>query len=192
MIGKTISHYKIIEKLGEGGMGIVYIAEDSKLKRQVALKFLSPELTRDTEAKERFIHEARAASALQHTNICTIHAVDETEDGQLFICMDYYKGETLKKKIEQRPLKFEDTINIAVQIARGLAKAHEVGIVHRDIKPANIIITEDDEVKILDFGLAKLKGSLKLTKTSSTFGTLAYMAPEQIEGQATACQWSWG
>ena len=192
MIGKTISHYKIIEKLGEGGMGIVYIAEDSKLKRQVALKFQSPELTRDTEAKERFIHEARAASALQHTNICTIHAVDETEDGQLFICMDYYKGETLKKKIEQRPLKFEDTINIAVQIARGLAKAHEVGIVHRDIKPANIIITEDDEIKILDFGLAKLKGSLKLTKTSSTVGTLAYMAPEQIEGQATACQWSWG
>jgi serine/threonine protein kinase/Tol biopolymer transport system component len=183
MIGKTISHYKIIEKLGEGGMGIVYIAEDSKLKRNVALKFLPPELTRDAEAKERFVHEARAASALQHTNICTIHAIDETEDGQLFICMDHYKGETLKKKIEQRPLKLDDAINIATQIAQGLSKAHEAGIVHRDIKPANIIITEDDEVKILDFGLVKLTGFTKLTKPGSTLGTTYYMSPEQMRGE---------
>jgi serine/threonine-protein kinase len=183
MIGKTISHYKIIEKLGEGGMGIVYKAEDSKLKRNVALKFLPPELTRDTEAKERFVHEARAASALQHTNICTIHAIDETEDGQLFICMDYYKGETLKKKIDQRPLKLDDAINIATQIAQGLAKAHEAEIVHRDIKPANIIITEDDEVKILDFGLVKLTGFTKLTKPGSTLGTTWYMSPEQLRGE---------
>jgi serine/threonine-protein kinase len=183
MIGKTISHYKILEKLGEGGMGIVYKAEDSKLKRQVALKFLPPELTRDAEAKERFIHEARAASALQHNNICTIHAIDETEGGQLFICMDYYKGETLKKKIEQRPLKVDDAINITTQIARGLAKAHEAGIVHRDIKPANIIITEDDEVKILDFGLVKLTGFTKLTKPGSTLGTTWYMSPEQMRAE---------
>jgi serine/threonine protein kinase len=183
MIGKTISHYKIIEKLGEGGMGVVYKAEDSKLKRQVALKFLPPELTRDTEAKERFVHEARAASALQHTNICTIHAIDETEDGQLFICMDYYKGETLKKKIDQRPLKLDDAIKIAIQIAQGLAKAHEAGIVHRDIKPANIIITEDGEVKIMDFGLVKFEEITTMTKTGTTLGTVNYMSPEQATGE---------
>jgi len=183
MISKTISHYKIIEKLGEGGMGVVYKAEDTRLKRPVALKFLPPELTRDAEAKERFIHEARATSALQHTNICTIHAIDETEDGQLFICMDYYKGETLKKKIEKRPLKLDEAINIATQIAQGLAKAHEAGIVHRDIKPANIIITEDGEVKILDFGLVKLTGFTKLTKPGSTLGTTWYMSPEQLRGE---------
>jgi serine/threonine protein kinase len=148
---------------------------------------LPPELTRDAETEERFIHEARAASALQHTYICTIHAIDETGpapgepgDGQLFSCMEYYKGETLKKKIEQRQLKLENAINIAVQISQGLAKAHEAGIVHRDIMPANIIITEDGEVKILDFGLVKLSGFTKLIRPDSTLGTPYYMSPEQM------------
>jgi serine/threonine protein kinase/Tfp pilus assembly protein PilF len=183
MIGKTISHYKITEELGRGGMGIVYKAEDTKLKRTVALKFLPPELTRDPEAKTRFIHEAQAASALQHNNICTIHDIDETEDGRLFIVMDCYEGEPLKEKIARGPMKLEEAVDIAVQVAGGLAKAHEKGIVHRDIKPANIFITTDGMVKILDFGLAKLAGQTKLTKTGSTMGTIAYMSPEQARGE---------
>jgi len=164
MIGKTISHYKIIDKLGEGGMGIVYKAEDTKLKRTVALKFLPPELTRDEETKKRFIHEAQAASVLQHTNICTIHEIDETNDGQMFICMDYYKGETLKKKIEREPLRIEYAVNIALEIAKGLSCAHDANEIHRDIKPANIIITNHNEVKIIDFGLARLAGQTKLKR----------------------------
>jgi len=196
MIGKTISHYRIIEKLGEGGMGIVYKAEDLKLKRTIALKFLSPELTRDTEAKERFIQEAQATSALDHPNICTIHEIDETEDGQLFIVMAYYEGETLKKKIERGQLELEQSIDIAVQVAQGLAIAHEKGIIHRDIKPANIMITERDEVKILDFGLAKLTGTkIRLTITGKTLGTVAYMSPEQTQNLPVDCRtdiWSLG
>jgi len=155
MIGKTISHYKIIEKLGEGGMGIVYKAEDLKLKRTVALKFLPPELTRDPEAKERFIQEAQAASALDHPNICNIHEIDETEDGQMLICMAYYEGETLKDKIKDKRLKINEIVDLTIQIAQGLIKAHEKEIVHRDIKPGNIMITQDGMVKVLDFGLAK-------------------------------------
>jgi len=182
MIGKTISHYRILEKLGEGGMGVVYKAEDTTLGRTVALKFLPPELTRDAAAKERFVHEARAASALDHPNICTIHEVAETEDGQTFIAMAYYEGEDLKSKIEQGPLKLDEALDIAVQIAQGLAKAHGQGIVHRDIKPANILITKDGLVKIVDFGLAKL-GGLKLTKTGMTLGTAQYMSPEQARGE---------
>ncbi|MFX0200159.1 MAG: protein kinase, partial [Candidatus Hodarchaeota archaeon] len=182
MIGKTISHYKILEKLGEGGMGVVYKAQDLKLKRIVALKFLPPELTRDPEAKERFIQEAQAASALDHPNICVIHEIDETEDGQVFICMAYYAGETLKNKIKRGPLKLEEAINIAVHVGHGLARAHEAGITHRDIKPANIMITERGEVKILDFGLAKLSGQTRLTKTGTTIGTIAYISPEQAQG----------
>lgn len=143
MIGKTISHYKIIEKLGSGGMGIVYKAEDTKLKRTVALKFLPPELTRDPEAKQRFINEAQTASALDHPSICTIHEIDETDDGQMYICMACYRGQTVGKKIEQGPLKLEDAVEIAMQVAQGLAKAHGQGIVHRDIKPGNIFVTED-------------------------------------------------
>jgi serine/threonine protein kinase len=196
MIGKTISHYKILEKLGEGGMGVVYKAEDLKLKRTVALKFLSPELTRDTEANERFIQEAQAASALDHPNICTIHQIDETEEGQLFIVMTYYEGETLKKKIERARLELEKSIDIAVQVAQGLAIAHEKGIIHRDIKPANIMITESDEVKILDFGLAKLTGTkIRLTITGKTLGTVAYMSPEQAQNLPVDCRtdiWSSG
>jgi len=183
MIGKTISHYKILEKLGGGGMGVVYKAEDIKLKRTVALKFLPPDLTRDDESKVRFIQEAQAASALEHNNICTIHEVDETEDGQLFIVMACYEGDTLKKKIEQGPLEIEDAVSIALQVAQGLSKAHEKGIVHRDIKPANIMVTDDGVVKILDFGLAKLTGQTRITKTATTLGTIAYMSPEQARGE---------
>jgi len=183
MIGKTISHYKILEKLGEGGMGVVYKAEDLKLKRIVALKFLPPDLTRDPEAKERFIQEAQAASALDHPNICNIHEIDETEDGQMFICMAYYDGETLKRKVASGQLSVDSVIDIAIQIAQGLVKAHEHGIVHRDIKPGNIMITKDGMVKILDFGLAKLAGQVGLTKTGTTVGTIAYMSPEQARGE---------
>lgn len=182
-IGKLLSHYRICEKLGEGGMGVVYKAEDLKLKRIVALKFLPADLTRDPEAKERFIQEAQTASALDHPNICTIFEIGETEDGQMFICMAYYEGETLKEKIKKGPLKIEEAINIAIQIAQGLEKAHKKVIIHRDIKPANIFITEDGIVKILDFGLAKLAGQTKLTKTGTTLGTVAYMSPEQAKGE---------
>ncbi len=161
---------------------MVYKAEDTKLKRMVALKFLPPELTRDDEAKERFVHEAQAASALDHPNICTVYEIDETEDGQMFIAMAYYEGETIKKKIERGPLPIDQTLDLAIQIAQGLAKAHEHGITHRDIKPANVMITKDGVVKIVDFGLAKLAGHARLTKTGMTVGTVAYMSPEQAQG----------
>ena len=184
MIGKVVSHYKILEKLGEGGMGVVYKAEDTRLKRTVALKFLPPELTRDPDAKGRFIHEAQAASALDHPNICDIHDIGETDDRQLFIVMTCYEGETLKKKIERGPLKIDEAVDITRQVAHGLAKAHEHGIIHRDIKPANILITSDGVAKIVDFGLAKLTGQTLLTKTGSTLGTAAYMSPEQAHGES--------
>ena len=183
MIGTTISHYKIVEKLGGGGMGVVYKAHDTRLKRTVALKFLPPDLTRDEEAKTRFTHEAQAASALQHPNICTIHDIDETADHQLFIVMDCYEGGTLKEKIEREPLPIEISIDIATQVAQGLAKAHTSGIVHRDIKPANIVVGEDGIARILDFGLAKLSSQTVLTKSGSTLGTAAYMSPEQARGE---------
>ncbi|HVO76349.1 MAG TPA: protein kinase [Candidatus Bathyarchaeia archaeon] len=173
----------ILEKLGGGGMGVVYRAEDIKLKRTVALKFLPPELTRDEEAKKRFIREAQAASALQHHNICTIHEIDETLDGQLFICMDCYEGETLKQKIVRGRLLVKEAVDIAIQIAEGLSKAHEAGMVHRDVTPANIMVTRDGEVKILDFGLAKLAGQTRVTRTGMTVGTVAYMSPEQAKGE---------
>jgi serine/threonine protein kinase/Tfp pilus assembly protein PilF len=183
VIGKTISHYKILEKLGAGGMGEVYKAEDIKLKRTVALKFLAPELTRKEEAKTRFIHEARAASALEHPNICTVFEIGETKEGQSFIAMSYCEGETLKKKIERGPIPIDHAIDIAIRCCKGLNKAHEKGIIHRDIKPANIMITDEGEVKIVDFGLAKLSGGTKLTKEGSTLGTVAYMSPEQTGGE---------
>ena len=182
MIGKTISHYQILEKLGQGGMGVVYKAEDTKLKRTVALKFLPPELTRDPEAKTRFVHEAQAASALDHPNICTIFEIDEAED-RTFISMACYEGETLKKRVAGGQVSVDSIIDIGIQIAQGLSKAHEKGIVHRDIKPGNILITEDGHVKIVDFGLAKLRGKTKLTKTGTTLGTVAYMSPEQARGE---------
>ena len=183
MIGKTISHYKILEKLGVGGMGVVYKAQDIKLDRFIALKFLPPHLSENEEEKQRFIHEAKAASALQHNNICTIHEIDETADGQMFICMDYYEGETLKKKIERGPLNLDEAIDIAMQIAQGLERAHEAKIIHRDVKPANIMLTNRGEVKIVDFGLAKLAGQTMLTKEGTTLGTSAYMSPEQTRGE---------
>jgi serine/threonine protein kinase len=183
MIGQTISHYKILEKLGGGGMGVVYKAEDTKLKRLVALKFLPTELTHDEEAKVRFVHEAQAASALDHPNICNIHEIDETDDGRIFICMAYYEGETLKEKIERGPLPIDQTLDLTLQIAQGLAKAHEHGITHRDIKPANVMITKDGIAKIVDFGLAKLAGQSRLTQTGSTLGTMAYMSPEQARAE---------
>jgi TolB-like protein/tetratricopeptide (TPR) repeat protein len=185
MIGRTVSHYRILEKLGVGGMGEVYRAQDTKLKRTVALKFLPPSLTNDADAKERFIHEAQAASALDHPNICTVYEINESDDGQLFIAMACYDGETLKKRIERGPLPIEEAVGIATQGAQGLGKAHESGIVHRDIKPANIIMTKDGTAKILDFGLAKLSGRTLLTKAGTTLGTAAYMSPEQARSEST-------
>jgi len=181
MIGKTISHYKILEKLGEGGMGVVYKAQDTKLDRLVALKFLPQHLTSDFSEKERFIHEAKAASALNHPNITTIHEVDEFE-GQMFIVMEYCEGKTLKQMIEKETLSVKKVLDIGIQICEGLAIAHEKGIVHRDIKSDNIMVTHDGLVKIMDFGLAKLKGVSRLTKSETTMGTVAYMSPEQAQG----------
>ena len=178
-----ISHYKIIGKIGTGGMGVVYKAEDTKLGRTVALKFLPPSFSSDEEAKARFIHEAKSASALDHPNICNIHEIDETEDGQLFISMAFYEGETLKDKIAKGPVEINEAIEITFQICEGLLKAHKNNIVHRDIKPANIFITTDGMVKILDFGLAKAKGQTQLTKMDSTLGTVDYMSPEQADGK---------
>jgi serine/threonine protein kinase len=183
MIGQTVSHYKILEKLGAGGMGVVYKAQDLKLNRTVALKFLSLELTADSDAVNRFINEAQTASALDHANICTIHEIDETADGQLFICMAYYEGETLRKQVARGKLQVEKAIDIAKQIATGLQRAHEAGITHRDFRPENIIITTRGEIKIIDFGLAKLAGQTRLTKTGSTLGTMMYMSPEQLQGK---------
>ena len=181
MIGRTISNYQILEKLGEGGMGVVYKAQDTRLDRAVALKFLPAELTSDPEAGQRFVDEARAASALDHPNICNVHDIVQTDDGRIFIVMAYYEGETLKNKIDRGPLTIEEAVDIAIQLAQGLAKAHEQGIVHRDIKPANLIITSDGTAKIVDFGLAKLTG-IGLVQTTSGKGTIAYMCPEQIRG----------
>ena len=199
MIGKSISHYEIVEKLGTGGMGVVYKAHDTKLKRTVALKFLPTQLSSDPEAKERFIHEAQAASALDHPNICTIYEIGETKpvpgepgDGESYIAMACYDGISLRDRIAgvgdvgarcTVPLPIDDAINITIQIAQGLHKAHEKGIVHRDIKPVNIMITAEGTAKILDFGLAKLVGQTRLTKTGSTLGTFAYMSPEQARGE---------
>jgi serine/threonine protein kinase/Tfp pilus assembly protein PilF len=187
MVGETVAHYKIVEKISEGGMGIVYKAEDTKLKRTVALKFLPPNLTKHQSTRKHFISEAQTASALDHPNICTIHEINETEEGQLYICMAYYEGESLQDKIVGAhgnvPLHFDESIDIAIKIAQGLAVAHEKNIIHRDIKPANILLTERGEVKIVDFGLARLAGE-KVTESISTRGTIAYMAPEVIRGSA--------
>jgi len=196
LTGKTISHYKILEKLGSGAMGDVYQAEDTQLKRTVALKFLPPDLTRDDEARERFVREAQASSALDHPNIGTIYEIEES-DGHFFIAMAYYAGETLKEKIKfcETGMNVEEAINIAIQIAQGLKKAHSKNIVHRDMKPANIILTNERQAKIIDFGLAKLKGQTILTKTGSTMGTVAYMSPEQTQGDNVDHQsdiWSLG
>ena len=185
VVGETVSHYRILEELGGGAMGVVYKAQDTRLKRLVALKFLPPALTRDPDAKQRFVQEAEAASALDDPHVCTIYDIDQTDDGRVFIAMACYEGETLKKHIQRGPLPIERVIAFATQIARGLAAAHDAGIVHRDIKPANVMITTRGEVKIVDFGIAKLTGA-DLTTTGSSLGTVAYMAPEQFHGLADA------
>jgi serine/threonine protein kinase len=183
MIGKIISHYKILEQAGRGGMGVVYKAEDINLKRTVALKFLPSTLSFDEEAKKRFKHEAQSASALDHPNICTIYEIGESEEGQLFISMALYEGETLKEKIAKGKIGIEEAMDITLQICAGLDKAHQNNIVHRDIKPANIFITSEGIVKILDFGIAKVKGQTRLTLVGATAGTLEYMSPEQARGE---------
>ncbi len=183
MIGDTISHYKIEEKLGAGGMGVVYKARDVLLDRFVALKFLPAQVGGNGEEKQRFILEAKTASSLDHTNICTIYEIDQTVDGQMFIAMAYYDGETLKEKIARGVLTTNAAIDLAMQIAQGLARAHKAGIIHRDIKPENIIVTKEGAAKIVDFGLAKLASSTKITESDTTMGTLAYMSPELLHGE---------
>ncbi|MFQ5650257.1 MAG: AAA-like domain-containing protein [bacterium] len=186
MLGKTVSHYKILQELDHGGMGTVYKAEDIKLRRAVALKFLRPELTLDKEAKARFMREAQAVSRLDHQNICTVYEIDENKPGGLFIAMAYYDGETVQKKVARGKLPVNEAVDIAAQAARGLAIAHSKKIVHRDIKPANIMITRDGVVKILDFGLAKLVHQQEITKDitkeHTAIGTVHYMSPEQAHG----------
>ena len=194
MVGKTISHYNITEKIGEGGMGEVYLADDTKLKRQVAIKFLPEHLTKDKENVERFEREAEAAAALNHPNIITIFDVIET-DGQICIIMEYVDGKSLSEKIDDKNLAIEEILNITNQICEGLFEAHKADIVHRDIKPENILIDNRGRVKILDFGLAKLKGVSKLTKETSTLGTIHYMSPEQLQGKEVDHRsdiWSFG
>ena len=194
--GQTVAgKYRIVRKLGRGGMGVVYEAEDLRLERTVALKFLPAGLTADPEARERFVHEARTASSLDHPNICTIHDVDETPEGGLYIAMACYPGETLREKIARGSLAPADAVRIAAEVAEGLATAHEHGIVHRDVKPGNIMVTPDGLAKILDFGLAKLAGEARLTQPGTTVGTVAYMSPEQARGDEVDARtdlWSLG
>ena len=195
LTGTTISRYEVLESIGGGGMGVVYKALDTRLGRTVALKFLPPELTRDPDAKERFLQEARAASALDHPNVCTIHEIGETEEDQLYLAMACYDGETLRRRIEREPLSLDEATDIAKQVAQGLAKAHRQGIIHRDVKPANVMLTGDGVVKILDFGLAKLAGTAALTRTGLSLGTPAYMSPEQARGDEVDARtdvWSLG
>ena len=181
MIGETISHYKILEKLGEGGMGVVYKAHDTKLNRDVAIKFLPQAISKAGVERERFLQEAQAVAALNHPNICVIFEINDDAE-QPYIVMEYVDGSTIRTKLENGPFKLDDAVKYGIQIGEALNEAHSKGIVHRDIKADNIIINSKGQAKVMDFGLAKLKGSMKLTRTSSTVGTLGYMAPEQIQG----------
>ena len=181
-VGQAISHYRITEKLGEGGMGVVYKAEDTKLRRTVALKFLRTEVLESEEHKTRFLYEAQAAAALDHPNICTVHEIDEDE-GLVFIAMAFVEGQSVKQKIAARPLKLEEALDVAIETARGLNAAHKKEIVHRDIKSSNLMITEERQVRIMDFGLAQLADRTRLTETGTSLGTPAYMSPEQARGE---------
>ncbi|HET9209805.1 MAG TPA: protein kinase, partial [Thermoanaerobaculia bacterium] len=183
MIGSTVSHYRILDRLGGGGMGVVYKAVDLKLDRPVALKFLAGQRAASEEHKRRFIREARAASALDHPNICAVYEIDETPDGALFIAMALCEGETLRDRIARGPLPVGEAVEIAEQIAAGLARAHGRGIVHRDVKPATVIVAPDGRVKRVDFGIAKLADQSRLTRAGTTVGTAGYMSPEQLHGE---------
>jgi serine/threonine protein kinase len=183
LIGQTISHYRIIEQLGQGGMGVVYLAEDTKLERRVAIKFLPRHIAASKEDRQRFEIEAKAAAALNHPNIATIHAIEEIDD-EMFIVMEYIEGQELKSIIDDRRLSIDDAINYATRIAEGLQAAHEKNITHRDIKSGNIMVTESGQVKIMDFGLAKMSDTAEVTQIATTLGTATYMSPEQARGEA--------
>src|SRR5688572_13620731 len=181
LIDSVVAQYQVLSRLGGGAMGVVYKARDLKLGRLVALKFLPPEWSHDEHAKQRFVREAQAASSTDHANICTVHDIQTTDDGRLFIVMAFYDGQTLKQRIAEGPLPLAEALGVATQVADGLARAHAAGVVHRDIKPGNVMVTED-AVKIVDFGLATLAGSVQLTQAGSPMGTVGYMSPEQLRG----------
>ncbi|MCH7548194.1 MAG: protein kinase, partial [Candidatus Krumholzibacteriota bacterium] len=185
MIGRTIGHYQITEKIGEGGMGVVYKAVDTRLDRHVAIKVLARDISADESARRRLLREAKAASSIEHSNIVTIHDVGETDDGQLYIVMALHEGMTLDKRIAEGPVPVDEAARIVRGIAMGLVALHKRGVIHRDIKPGNIILSDDGHARLVDFGLAKLLGASRITTTGTTVGTMEYMAPEQVSGDPT-------